>query len=179
MTTKYEWFVLIAIFTGPIIAVQVQKWIETYRENKDRRKKIFKTLMATRGQILSIEHVAALNMIDLEFDEKGDKKVVEAWNIYFDHLGACPASDEDIAIQKNWNENKKDKLVDLLYAMGNTLGYDFDKVRLKRNIYVPQGHEDLELENQLIRRGLLQIIVGKRFFPVQVFNRPDKNEPIS
>jgi hypothetical protein len=53
--------------------------------------------------------------------------------------------------------------------MGKSLGYDFDKVRIRRGIYVPRGHEDVDLENMVIRRGLAEIIIGKRGLPVSVF----------
>jgi hypothetical protein len=178
MATTYEWLILGAILTGPIFAVQIQKRIETYREKTERRLKIFKTLFATRGFPLSQEHVQALNLIYLEFDEnnKNDKKVVRAWNSYFDHLGAVPRN-ADKPQQDAWTAKKQEIFVDLLYEMGLTLGYDFDKIRLKKDIYVPQGHEDLELENRLIRKALLNILSGKWFFPVQVFSRPADDEP--
>ena len=52
------------------MAVQVQKWLEVFREERGRKLWIFKTLMATRASAVSAEHVQALNMIDLEFREK-------------------------------------------------------------------------------------------------------------
>ena len=66
MTTG-EWITISAIIIGPILAVQVQKLIERYKEKNDRKLNIFKTLMATRGARVSFEHVRALNMIDTEY----------------------------------------------------------------------------------------------------------------
>ena len=38
--------------------------------------------MATRAARLSMEHVQALNMIDITFN--GEQKIIDAWNLYRD-----------------------------------------------------------------------------------------------
>jgi len=63
--TISDWLMISAVLTGPILAVQVQKFIESWREAKQRKIYIFKTLMATRGTTLSPRHVEALNIIDV------------------------------------------------------------------------------------------------------------------
>ena len=60
-----------AVLLAPVVAVQVQKWLEQYRAERERQLRIFKTLMATRATGLSHDHVQALNLIDLEF--QGDR----------------------------------------------------------------------------------------------------------
>jgi hypothetical protein len=67
---------IIALILGPILTVQVQKFIDRAKEGKNRRLWVFKTLMATRHATLSIDHVAALNRIDLEFDAPSP------WNVH-------------------------------------------------------------------------------------------------
>jgi len=42
-----------AVLLAPIVAVQVQKWLEQYRSERERQLTIFKTLMATRATGLS------------------------------------------------------------------------------------------------------------------------------
>lgn len=49
-----------AIFRAPIVALRVQKEIEDYKEQKKRKFEIFKTLLATRANTTSLEHVQAL-----------------------------------------------------------------------------------------------------------------------
>ena len=65
-----EVLTILAVILGPILAVQAQKAIERWRERRNRKLWVFKTLMATRGSRLSPNHVQALNMIDLEFSVK-------------------------------------------------------------------------------------------------------------
>lgn len=157
---------ILALFIGPIMAVQVQKFIEATREAKNRRVWIFKTLMATRGAILSADHVAALNRIDLEFSDN-DKfhGVIEAWKLYFDNLCIHTTTEAQTVAWVNRNE---DLLADLLFAMSRSLGYKFDRSLIKRNIYTPGAHGRIERENQTIRERLLDMFEGRATLPINV-----------
>jgi hypothetical protein len=66
MTTS-DWAIVSATLLGPILAVQAQKWLERWRDYRNRKMWVFQTLMATRAARLEAEHVRALNMIDLVF----------------------------------------------------------------------------------------------------------------
>lgn len=150
---------LIAVLLGPILAVQAQRLVDKLRETRNRKLYIFKTLMATRAANLSAEHVQALNMIDVEFPERGRwKQTVHAWRGYFDQLNVATGSPEDTA---RWEERRVDLMTDLLYAMGKALGYEFDKVKYKRGIYAPQGHVRIEEENHQMRTGLIALLQGR------------------
>lgn len=67
---------ILAIVIGPIAAVQIEKYIQRKRDSKNQREDIFKTLMATRGSVLSYAHVEALNRIDLEFSNHNKYKKI-------------------------------------------------------------------------------------------------------
>ncbi len=149
---------ILAVLLAPLIAVQVQKWLEHHREIREKKLNIFKTLMATRASTISPSHVQALNMIDLEFDDKKYKEVKIAWKTYLDHLGNFPKDDEKA--QPVWSNKMVDLLAKLLQEMGKSLGYDFDEVHIKKGIYSPEGHARVEDENNLLRRGLLRLIYG-------------------
>ncbi len=88
MLTISDTLMIVAVILGPIVAVQVQKFIEKLRQSKLAKEAIFKTLMSTRGTLLSPLHVQALNLIDLEFygQQEENRKVVDAWKLYRDHL---------------------------------------------------------------------------------------------
>ena len=144
-----------ALILGPILAVQVAIFLEKRRSVKNRRVDIFKTLMATRGSFLSMAHVEALNRIDLEFsnDEKY-RKIIEAWQEYFDNLGQKVETEEQFTV---WATKNEELLANLLYEMGQSLGYKFSKTLIKRNIYSPVGHARVEKENETIRKGLINL----------------------
>jgi hypothetical protein len=88
--TIADWIMVIAVLVGPVIAVQLTRYLDNTREIRGRKLQVFKTLMATHGYITSWDHVVALNRIDLEFDRnnKREKPVIEAWKAYLDHLNA-------------------------------------------------------------------------------------------
>ena len=110
---------------------------------------------------MSPEHVEALNAIDLVF--RKDKKVREAWKVYFDHLNAV--NEKDVGA---WSQRADDYLVDLLAEMSRALKYDFDKVQLRRGIYSPRAHGEAELDSLVIRKSLAAILSFKQPIPVAV-----------
>lgn len=168
--TLNEFLTIVAIVIAPVVAVQVQKKLEVFREQRGRKLWVFKTLMATRAATVSAEHVQALNMIDLEFREKRYKSVTIAWKTYLDHLSSYPKDDEKL--QPIWGERRVDLLTNLLLEMGRSLGYEFDEVHVKKGIYAPEAHGRLEDENVFIRRGLLDLLYGDTSLKMNVTSFP-------
>ena len=122
--------------------------------------------MLTRGSRLSQRHVEALNAIDVEY--YGDRKVSEAWKLYFDQF--CqgrpnPMNPGEVAM---WGQKGDDLLADLLYAMAQALGYHFDKVTIKRNVYTPVAHGQLEEDLNAIRKGFVEVLSGTKRIPMDV-----------
>lgn len=148
-----------AIISGPIVALWLQRISERRRERRNRKLVIFKELMATRATRVSPRHVDALNAIEVEFSEgsAGDKRVLEAWRLYLDHLG-----DDDTGDNQRWTDKSNDLLTDLLYEMSQALQYDFSKITLKKNVYSPRAHGDLELDQYLLRKYVVEMMAGKR-----------------
>ena len=88
LMTISDVLMIVAVLVAPFLAVFAQKQIELWRERRARKLWVFKTLMATRGRALSVEHVQALNMIDLEFTKASEKEILSAWKLYHDHLNS-------------------------------------------------------------------------------------------
>lgn len=160
--------IILATFLGPIVAVRLTRYLDERKEKRERKLMVFKTLMATRAYTISQAHVEALNRIDLEFskDDKAEKKVVAVWKQYLDLLGNKSLSPEQWAIKRI------DLLVDLLQSMGQALGYDLDKTDIKNASYSPVAHGRFEEEHEAIRRGILELLEGKRAIPMLVTNFP-------
>jgi len=156
------WLTIIAIILGPILAVQAQKYIERKREERLRKLFVFRELMATRGTRLSSRHVEALNLIDLEYSPANNRqrKVHEAWRSYFDALGV--QADATDPRSQSVFEKRDNAFVELMYEMGNYLGFRFDRVAIRRNIYSPVGHGEIEDDQRLIRKGVVDLLTGKR-----------------
>jgi hypothetical protein len=83
--------IVLATFSGPIFALEVQKRLNARREKRRLKEAAFRTLMATRAAAYrtSAEHVQVLNCIELTFSDGGkDRLVRDAWRAYLDMLNA-------------------------------------------------------------------------------------------
>lgn len=169
-----DWLMILAVLAGPIIAVQLTRFVDSKKEQRDRKLQIFKTLMATRAYNVSGQHVEALNRIDLEFSSKNKKEsaVVNAWKGYLDLLG-----DQDMP-REQWGTKRTDLFVDLLHCMAQVLDYEFDKTHIKNSAYSPVAHGDIEAQQTAVRKGVIDILQGKRVLPMYVTNfaAPDTEE---
>ncbi len=171
-----DWAVVCATLLGPVLAVQLQKYLERWREESERRHRVFKTLMATRAARLSPAHVEALNLIDLEFpgSRKHFKRVRSAWKAYFAHLDE--KNPQDAQLQAVFFAKRNELFTDLLYEMATALKYDFDKTQISRDMYSPLFHENLEADQQTIRAKLVEILTGKAALPMAVVRFPSEPE---
>ncbi len=159
-------FMIIAILAGPIIAVQLTRFLDADKERKLRKISIFRNLMATRAANVSHLHVESLNAIDLEFTSPNEKKIREAWKAYLAHLNENPVN----MTPERWNEKRLDLFVDLLFEMGNSLNYNFGKTHLKSAVYSPVAHGNLENDQIEIRQGLKALLKGDLVLPLKVIN---------
>jgi hypothetical protein len=142
-------------------------------EERGRKLAVFKSLMATRAYTISPRHVEALNSIDLEFlpHRPKERAVLDVWEQYLDHLGATGMD------PNAWALRRVDLLVDLLYAMGNSLGYSFNKTQIKNGTYSPVAHGKLEEEQGKVRELAIEVLEGRRPLDMRVVNLPDQNSP--
>lgn len=173
--TIADWLMIGAVLTGPIIAVQLTRFLDDSREVRGRKLGIFKNLMATRSYITSWTHVEALNSIDLEFNRNipKEKDVVDAWKAYLDHLNSFNTMTID-----QWTTRRIDLLVELLHKMALVLDYDFDKTHIKNSSYAPKAHGDLEAQQEAIRRMAIELLEGKRPLPVTAHKTEQEQEHV-
>lgn len=158
---------IVAVVLSPVIAIQVSSYLERKRLKRKGRMFLFKTLMATRASRLSVQHVNALNSIDVEFygKDKKSEAVVDAWKIYLDHLGNKNLLK---ASEPNWADKQIDLLVDLLAKMADNLDMDFDRYSIKNTSYIPEFYGQLEDDQLIIRKFFVSLIQGNTAFPILV-----------
>lgn len=164
--------IVCATFLGPIAAVQAQKWIERGRERRNRRVTIFRVLMTTRATTLSPAHVEALNVVPIEFygKEAAFVDVVDAWKTYIDYLY------RDNVEPKAWAEKRVELLNEMLAKMALALGYRFNSVEIKRELYSPRGHAAIEGDQEIIRQGFAKLFKGELSLPMDVKSFPSDPE---
>lgn len=85
-------------------------------------------------------------------------------------------NDPEPAAVGQWNNRCTDLFVDLLHAMSQALGFRFDKVQLRRGVYQPQGHNNIEAAQQQIRDSLVRILAGEQAIPMRVTEFPGTAE---
>ena len=169
--------IIFATLTGPILAVQAQKWVEVAREKRRRKLQIFETLMATRAARMSLDHVQALNMIELAFygrigfigvrrQSGKEKAVVNAWHTLLASFGfhGGPPTDQGLV-----NQNFKV----LLMAIASDVGYELDQMQITESAYSPAGHMRDQLEQETLRRCLVEVLSGEKSLKMDVVNFPN------
>lgn len=125
---------------------------------------------------MSPAYIQALNLIDIEFagDDPREKEVIKAWRELMDAY----SSYKDL---QNANERVNEHTATMLESMGKCLGYDFDKVLIKKGAYYPEFHVDIERDQHALRKGILELLdgTGRRKLPIAVFEQsfPDVKLP--
>lgn len=178
-----DWITSAAVVLGPILAVQAQKLVERIRDKQERRLKIFKTLITTRAERVSRDHVQALNMIVVEFygrrlfgrqwQNSKEKSVTDAWNIYVAHLYEF----KNYESVEAWSKRSDDLFTELLYIMSLALDYNFDKVQLKSGVYKPTAHVDLENAQLAVLNGWAKILNNEKSLRMEITNLPPPQPP--
>lgn len=56
--TISDWLMMFAVVLGPILAVQIQKYIDRRAEDRTEKLKVFQDLMTTRASTLAFQHVS-------------------------------------------------------------------------------------------------------------------------
>jgi hypothetical protein len=169
----FDWLNVLAILLSPLIALQVQKWLESFSLKTRRKEEIFNSLMETRAQPLSYEHVRALNKIDIAFYK--NKKITRSWNAYRDHFNSFP-KDGGEAEQKIWRDKTPEKMAKLLTEMSKLLGYDFEETLLIKGAYIPVAHGQLEDELSAIRKGLVELLAFKHPLKVELVEKKTEQQ---
>jgi len=170
--------VAVATILGPILAIQAQKWIERVRETRERKLRVFYTLMGSRAARTSAEHVQALNLIDLLFRRMAEKPVIDAWEIYREHLNQDVEKMTPSQLE-TWTTDGNGLFNDLMYAMSRTLGYRFTKPQIQRGIYSPRAHNVADIEQQVIRHGAAMVLSGNQALKMDVTALPVSEDAVN
>lgn len=172
---------VVATLAGPILAVQAQKWVERIREASSRRHWVFTVLMATRQSRVSIDHVRALNSIDLTFygarwfngrrRRATDQAVLDAWHEYHSHLtlpdDRRPQNDAQF---QAWYARGDELFANLLERLASATHYKFDRRELKSGSYIPEAHGTVEGEQHALRHLAVELLRGNITLPLDVRN---------
>ena len=150
---------IFAIIYGPIAAVKVGKELQDRQHSLNRKDAIFTNIMSMRRINLHIDHVKALNMIDVEFASNSpeDKAIRDKWKRYLNHLDDHAQRGKD---GERWVKDKDSLFFDLLEVMAKSLSYDIQRSQIERGCYIPQRYIDIDTEQQTFRRCIINLASG-------------------
>ena len=158
----------IATFLGPLLAVEVSRRRDIERTLYQRKLDVFRTLMRTRLRALSEDYVNALNLIEVEFHDV--ENVISCWRRFLDMVNSPPASNRD---ENMFEINRRKKVInEMLGHMSTNLGMKIDRIPVAEGGYNPQGHVDIEQDQDNIRTFYSDIAKGQKAFPVYLLKRP-------
>lgn len=173
--TIADGLIILATISGPILAVQVQKWLEVWREKRNRKIWIFYNLMATRASRVSDRHVEALNSIQLEYnaDKKGKgRRVKDTWAEYHSHLHNPQGASESEKLQ--WVQRGDELFTNLLHEMSQYLGYDYNRVDIQKGGYSPIALGDKQSLQEIISQNLASVLAGHTPLKVSVIEEQEE-----
>lgn len=161
---------ILAILAGPIVAVWITRRLDDRRLKQTRRMDVFRTLMRTRRVTLSPDHVGALNLVEIEFQD--EKSVIDAWRQYFESLGARWPNDLQEPEIEHRLKRRSALLTKLLHAMATALDFEIEQLDIFEGGYAPQGWQDDEQAIKEIRYRLLQLLNGNGALPITSVTQP-------
>ncbi|AMU07319.1 hypothetical protein A2T82_13920 [Burkholderia cenocepacia] len=178
--TDGEWVIAFATLAGPIVAIQLQKYLERRSQKLERKLRVFHMLMATRGAQLSADHANALNQIDIVFygvvskgsakRTKTEQTVLDRWHEYHDTLSAAVPTTPDA--QQAFFNSRHEQFVTMLEAMAVDLDYHFDRVQLKKGGYWPSIHGEATFAQVDLIKSAADVFSGRKPLKI-VQGQPD------
>ncbi len=167
------WAVVLATIVGPIAAVFITRWNDHRREARGRLLHVYRVLMATRRSNVSQDHVAAINLVEVEFH--GVKPVIEAWSAYLTHLNTKESPGEDNI--RVWNDRRQELLALLLVKIAAHLGVTKGEIEILHGGYAPQAWVMRENKLDAVQDYALRLSEGKAVVPLALVQQPTPNNP--
>lgn len=169
MTSGEFWLAIatiIAVVLGPIFAVLVTRFVDNSRAAKSRKLDIYRALMKTRLIPLHMEHVSALNLIEVEFIDH--PKVITSWKEYLSNLSEKSPPEEEREIYEQWRNKRNSLLTKLIYEISQVLKIKkIEQLDILKGNYLPQGWESDAWDKLLIRKGLVSVLLGKQSISIK------------
>jgi hypothetical protein len=160
-----------ATIVGPVAAVLITRWNDKRAQRRERLMHIFRVLMATRRMTVSQEHVAAINLIEVEFH--GVQPVIQAWSDYIAHLNGATAA--DAVAPAAWDDRRAQLLSVLLARIAARLGITKGEIDILRGGYAPSGWVEKEVRLTAMQEYVVRLSQGHAVMPVSIQQPPPPN----
>ncbi|TIX89158.1 DUF6680 family protein [Rhizobium sp. P44RR-XXIV] len=161
-----------AIYFGPIRAVVVARREETKAARIKQKAEIFASLMKTRRFQLDAEHVSALNLIQVYFNDEA--AVLASYKAYIRLLSrrALPGIADDSLFKE-----RDDAFIDLVSEIARALGYPQDKKELQELAYSPEGWATDNATIKKLHSLMVEVFEQRRAIPITNLVSVAQNNP--
>ena len=159
-------------FMGPIVGIQIQKYIERKQAIQQRKADILRTLLTFQQDKASPECAKALNLLLVDFSDAA-QTLRNAIEDYKNHLQNYPDNKEDEIAWNTWQVEQNIKFDTLLKEVAEN--YDKSLIvdkQFKTFNYIAQRELDKKTEEQFIRKELCNILTDKKLLKIAVTNFP-------
>lgn len=147
--------VLIAILVGPILAVLVQLWRETWSSKRRMKMGVFLEILAHHNGVdPPMSYYNSINHIPVAFH--GVNNVLEAWRSMIEASMANPFDSEAFSRRK----------LALCNTMAQHLGFGNITMEDIRRFYQPQSFLDTAHENALVRQEFIRVYAASEHLGV-------------
>jgi hypothetical protein len=165
---------LVAIVVGPIAAVLITRMLDNRNAAYARRYQVFRDLVRTRSAKISPEHVNALNLVEIEFNQFPEVKT--SWDRYMEALSMKIGGGDEAF---NQYVVRRDQLfIKLVQNIANVLGMKHvDITDVMTTNYYPQGWQNDEEEQRRLRALLIPVFSGSHPIPVRLHDTTKWNGP--
>jgi hypothetical protein len=145
---------------GPVIsafiAIYYTRYADKHKIKTARRFEVFRNLMKTRGFQLHPDHVMSLNLIPSDFND--DTDIMANFREYIDHLyRPIPTNESE---NQRFSAERDLLFGKLLVSIANSLSINIDASEVQHFRYAPIGWASVEIEQQQIRRLMMNVLQG-------------------
>ncbi len=165
MVSIDTWAVVLATIVGPVAAIIITRWGDQRREQRDRLFNIYRVLMATRRMNISADHVAAINLVEVEFHKV--QSVIDAWSTYLTHLNATSSGPlSPVEQHQQWNDRRSELLAILISKIALHLGIAKGEIEILHGGYAPQGWAQKDDRMLQMQNYVIALSEGKAVVPI-------------
>ena len=182
-----QWSIIVATLAGPVLAVQAQSFLDRRRARKTERRNLFLSLLTTRNANARLElaHVNALRQIEpvygmktnWPFGGKKHKNVIDKYRLYMKSLSPPQNSTQPNSPVISYPEpsqaevrERSEKFYDLLEAIAEEQGEDFDRSTLESESYIPLLYTNIANYNYNNAIELNKVLSGGTPIKIEVVN---------
>jgi hypothetical protein len=154
-----DWITIVALVTGPAIAVGISLWAQNRDRIRNKRLDVFETLLAYRQDAFNPRRVKALCLIDIAFHNV--PTVRAKWKEYFDALSDPQYRDGQNDAVDVWRQKQNVMLAEMARVLGYGSQIGYEEIT---RAYAPKQYNLNFLTSRKLQSELLRVLENSQNF---------------